>query len=265
MPRIFMAIGRGEAEPIRWALEQTPAIPDNCQWCIFLRNHDELTLEMVTEAERQWMWDAYAPDPRTRINLGIRRRLAPLLGNDRRRIELANSLLFTLPGSPIIYYGDEIGMGDNISIPDRGGVRTPMQWDASRGAGFSAAAKLYLPLVDSPPFQPAVVNVESQRAAPGSLWHIMQAMIAARKQHAALADGNFEWRDCGSPAVAGYTRANGSDQLLILNNLSSATQTTSVRIDRGKFRNILNQGTFAARDGILRLELQPYQYLWLQA
>ena len=137
MPRIFMALKKANASPIRWALDHTPSIPPGAQWCTFLRNHDELTLEMVTEEERQWMWQEYAPEPRMRLNLGIRRRLAPLLDNDRGLIELANSLLFTLPGAPIIYYGDEIGMGDNIWLPDRNGVRTPMQWDASTSAGFS--------------------------------------------------------------------------------------------------------------------------------
>ncbi len=129
MPRIYMALRKGSASPLAWILERTPPIPENCQWCTFLRNHDELTLEMVTEEERQWMWQEYAPEPRMRLNLGIRRRLAPLLDNDRRKIELAYSLLFTLPGSPIVYYGDEIGMGDNIWLPDRNGVRTPMQWE----------------------------------------------------------------------------------------------------------------------------------------
>ena len=129
MPRIYMALRKGDRRALEWILERTPPIPEDCQWCTFLRNHDELTLEMVTEEERQWMWQEYAPEPRMRLNLGIRRRLAPLLDNDRRKIELANSLLFTLPGSPVIYYGDEIGMGDNIWLPDRNGVRTPMQWD----------------------------------------------------------------------------------------------------------------------------------------
>jgi maltose alpha-D-glucosyltransferase/alpha-amylase len=146
MPRIFMALGKGKKTPLVWIMDRTPDIPENSQWCTFLRNHDELTLEMVTEEERQWMWDHYAPAARMRLNLGIRRRLAPLLGNDRRKIEMANSILFTLPGSPIIYYGDEIGMGDNVWLPDRDGVRTPMQWDSSPNAGFSdsLAIDLYL-------------------------------------------------------------------------------------------------------------------------
>ena len=137
MPRIYMALKKGRADDMIEILRRTPPIPENCQWCTFLRNHDELTLEMVTEEERQWMWKEYAPEPRMKLNLGIRRRLSPLLDNDQRKIELANSLLFTLPGSPIIYYGDEIGMGDNLDLPDRNGVRTPMQWDASPNAGFT--------------------------------------------------------------------------------------------------------------------------------
>jgi maltose alpha-D-glucosyltransferase / alpha-amylase len=145
MPRIYMSIRPGQRYPLVWILDRTPPIPEDCQWCTFLRNHDELTLEMVTEEERQWMWHEYAPEERMRLNLGIRRRLAPLLDNDRRKIELANSLLFTMPGSPIIYYGDEIGMGDNIWLEDRNGVRTPMQWDSSPNAGFLQRRKAVCP------------------------------------------------------------------------------------------------------------------------
>ncbi len=164
MPRIFMALHKQDVSPLLWILERTPEIPENCQWCTFLRNHDELTLEMVTDGERQWMWQAYAPEPRMRLNLGIRRRLAPLLDNDRRKIELINSLLFTLPGSPIIYYGDEIGMGDNIWLPDRSGVRTPMQWTDGTNAGFSSAApsSLYAPIINDPIYSPEMVNIRSQ-------------------------------------------------------------------------------------------------------
>ena len=143
MPRIYMALKKGRYEDMAEIMRRTPPIPENCQWCTFLRNHDELTLEMVTPEERQWMWEQYAPEPRMKLNLGIRRRLAPLLDNDRRKIELANSLLFTLPGSPIIYYGDEIGMGDNLDLFDRNGVRTPMQWDDSPNAGFSKGNSVF--------------------------------------------------------------------------------------------------------------------------
>ena len=161
MPRIFMGLRRADSEPIEWALTHTPSIPENCQWCTFLRNHDELTLEMVTEEERQWMWEQYAPDGRMRLNLGIRRRLAPLLDNDPRKIGLAFSLLFTLPGSPIIYYGDEIGMGDDLQLPDRNGVRTPLQWDAGLNAGFSSARSIYSPVISVAPYDPERVNVQS--------------------------------------------------------------------------------------------------------
>ena len=186
MPRIFMALKQGERTPIVWALEQTPAIPEGCQWVTFLRNHDELTLEMVTPEERQWMWERYAPEPRMRQNLGIRRRLAPLLDNDRRKIELAFSLLFTLPGAPILYYGDEIGMGDNIWLEDRNGLRTPMQWDATPQAGFSSSGRAYAPVIREALYAPASVNVTDQQADPASLWHTLRNMIALCKAHPVL-------------------------------------------------------------------------------
>ncbi len=207
MPRIFMGLRRADSAPIEWALTHTPSIPENCQWCTFLRNHDELTLEMVTEEERQWMWEQYAPDPRMRLNLGIRRRLAPLLDNDPRKIGLAFSLLFTLPGSPIIYYGDEIGMGDNLQLPDRNGVRTPMQWDAGLNAGFSSARTIYSPVINVAPYDPERVNVQASLACRDSLWSRIQAMIAIRKSHPALCCGDLAWVDCGTPAVAAYLRA----------------------------------------------------------
>src|SRR5258706_10663712 len=264
MPRLYMAIRRGEAEPIHWALEQTPPIPENCQWVTFLRNHDELTLEMVTEEERQWMWREYAPDPRMRINLGIRRRLAPLLENDSRRIELANSLLFTLPGSPIIYYGDEIGMGDNIALEDRNGVRTPMQWDNSKNAGFSKADHLYVSVVNRPPFDPTKVNVQVQLDESVSLWHITHKMIVKRKEHPALGHVTLEWLECGSAAVAAYLRIFERDRLVILNNLSDVSQKIRVKRDGQRFVDILRGEIFTVKDGVLEVNLLPYQYLWLQ-
>src|SRR5512138_948426 len=179
MPRIYMALKKGRADDMHEILKRTPQIPPTCQWCIFLRNHDELTLEMVTEEERQWMWRQYAPDPRMKLNLGIRRRLAPLLDNDQHKIELAHSLLLTLPGSPILYYGDEIGMGDNIWLFDRNGVRTPMQWNTGSNAGFSDAASesLFAPVIDDEVFGAAHVNVEAQRQDPESLWSVIRQMI----------------------------------------------------------------------------------------
>jgi maltose alpha-D-glucosyltransferase/alpha-amylase len=270
MPRLYMAIRQGDRTPIEWILDRTPAIPGNCQWCTFLRNHDELTLEMVTEGERKWMWQEYAPVPRMRLNLGIRRRLAPLLDNDRRKIELANSLLFTLPGSPIIYYGDEIGMGDNIWLPDRNGVRTPMQWDEGLNAGFSKAnpADLYSPLIDRIPYEPMWVNVSSQRSDLGSLLNLIRKMIAIRKKHLAFGLGDFEWVKPDLKSLAAYQRSYRDEKLLVVNNLSPRTQIfefqlpgdgSSVPLD------LLSGSNFPGKKGNnLRLTLEPYQYLWLK-
>jgi maltose alpha-D-glucosyltransferase/alpha-amylase len=264
MPRIYMALRKGDRQPIRWILDRTPDIPDNCQWCTFLRNHDELTLEMVTEEERQWMWQEYAPEPRMRLNLGIRRRLSPLLDNDRGKIELVNSLLFTLPGSPILYYGDEIGMRDNIWLFDRNGVRTPMQWDASPSVGFSTTPveMLYAPPVESP----ADINVAAQKADPGSLYHTIRRMIAIRQAHPALLCGDFRWTEVDNPAVAAYWRSTPEQRMLILNNLSAQPQPVSLSLPAsvGECREVLSEApaVFSTR-GSLELTLQPYQYLWL--
>ena len=195
MPRMFMALRMEDRFPIIEILQQTPAIPDNCQWALFLRNHDELTLEMVTDEERDYMYRVYAQDRRMRINLGIRRRLAPLLENDRRKIELMNALLFSLPGTPVIYYGDEIGMGDNIYLGDRNGVRTPMQWSADRNAGFSRAnpQKLYLPVIIDPEYHYEAINVEAQQNNPHSLLWWMKHLIEQRKQFKAFGRGTLEF------------------------------------------------------------------------
>ena len=269
MPRIYMSLKRGEAKPLVWVMSQTPPIPENCQWCTFLRNHDELTLEMVTEEERQWMWEQYAPDPRMRINLGIRRRLAPLLDNDRRKIELANSLLFTMPGSPILYYGDEIGMGDNIELFDRNGVRTPMQWDSSPNAGFSSAApdQLYAPLIDNETFGYETVNVAAQRADPGSLWNTIRQMIALRKANPAFGWGSFTWAEVGSPAVAAYWRSFEGESLLILNNLSSEAQDVLLTLPGGEpgLEDLFTGRVISAAGAEkIPLTLNPYEYLWLK-
>ncbi len=191
MPRLYMGIRREDRLPITDIFTHTPPIPPACQWCLFLRNHDELTLEMVTNEERDYMYYAYASDPQTKLNLGIRRRLAPLLDNDRRRIELLNCLLLTLPGSPIVYYGDEIGMGDNVHLGDRNGVRTPMQWSGDRNAGFSSAepAQLYLPVVTDPVYGYQAVNVAAQEAQAGSLLNTMRRLIATRRRSAAFGRG----------------------------------------------------------------------------
>ncbi len=269
MPRIYMAIKKGEVDAIRDILDRTPEIPEGAQWCTFLRNHDELTLEMVTEEERQWMWNEYAPDPRMRLNLGIRRRLAPLLDNDRRKIELAYSLLFTLPGSPILYYGDEIGMGDNIYLPDRNGVRTPMQWASISGAGFSMAdpARFFSPVIQTPPYDPAHVNVATQQGNEQSLLSTIRGMVAVRKQHPVFAQGKLTWVDCGTNAVAGFLRHDEQERLLVLNNLSSRPQTVVMQFEdagQTKRADLLGHSSQIEKgvDGNV-LFLEPYQYLWL--
>jgi maltose alpha-D-glucosyltransferase / alpha-amylase len=270
MPRIYMALERGQRQPLSWILERTPPIPEDCQWCIFLRNHDELTLEMVTEEERQWMWQVYAPERRMRLNLGIRRRLAPLLGNDRRKIELANSLLFTLPGSPIIYYGDEIGMGDDIWLPDRNGVRTPMQWENAPNAGFSSAepASLFAPVIANMPYSPQQVNVADEVANPGSLWHTLRRMIALRKAHHAFGWGSFAWADAGVDSVAAYWRTHGSQCLLILNNLSESSHFISLALPESLGPDpidlISNRRLSPAPSSKLDLELGPFEYRWIR-
>jgi maltose alpha-D-glucosyltransferase/alpha-amylase len=270
MPRIFMALRQGDISPLVWIMERTPDIPEECQWCIFLRNHDELTLEMVTEDERQWMWRKFAPDMRMRLNLGIRRRLAPLLDNDRRKIELANSLLFTMPGSPTLYYGDEIGMGDNIELFDRNGVRTPMQWGNHPTAGFSAAApeKFYAPVIQGEPYGPEWVNVESQVRDPGSLWNALRRMIGLRKQHPALGWGDIAWAEGSSPSVAAYWRSFQAERLLIINNLSGVQQDISIKlpgVERAEAFDLYSGSTIkASHAGSLELSLAPYQFLWLK-
>jgi maltose alpha-D-glucosyltransferase / alpha-amylase len=260
MPRIFMALKKGRADDMIEILNRTPAIPENCQWCIFLRNHDELTLEMVTSEERQWMWEKYAPEPRMKLNLGIRRRLAPLLDNDRRKIELINSLLFTLPGSPIIYYGDEIGMGDNIHLPDRNGVRTPMQWDDSSNGGFSTGH----------PFTDFVkgeldyhhLNVALQLVDKNSLFHAVSKMINIRKQHHVFGRGLMEWVLTDNPSIAIYTRKYQDETLLIIHNLSDSGQTISLPRD---VQSIYDDLLTNVQEQIgSTLDLQPYAYRWLK-
>ncbi len=270
MPRIYLAIKSADRTPMVWVMEHTPPIPDNCQWCTFLRNHDELTLEMVTPEERQWMWEQYAPEERMRLNLGIRRRLAPLLDNDRRKIEMANSLIFTLPGTPIVYYGDEIGMGDNIWLPDRNGVRTPMQWNTSQNAGFSSAPhdKLYAPVIEGPVYGPQAVNVEKELADPDSLLNWMKHAIAVRKQYMAFGFGDFTWIDTSSDAIAAYRRHYQGETLLIFNNLSAEQQTFSVRLPEGTSAQpqdiLTGQRVAPITNGHLALDLSPYGYRWLK-
>ncbi len=226
MPRIFMSLRQEDRHPITEILEATPTIPDTCQWALFLRNHDELTLEMVTDAERDYMYGEYAKDSRMKLNVGIRRRLAPLLDNSRRRMELLNSLLFSMPGSPVIYYGDEIGMGDNIFLGDRDGVRTPMQWNMDRNAGFSTAdiARLYLPVIMDPVYGYQAVNVEAQERDPSSMLHFMRRMIALRRQHKAFGRGATYFLKPQNRKILAYIRSYKGEILLIVANLSRFVQ-----------------------------------------
>ncbi len=232
MPRMFMALQMEDRFPITDIFDQTPAIPDNCQWAIFLRNHDELTLEMVTDEERDYMYKTYAQDPRAKINLGIRHRLAPLMGNNRRKIDLLNSLLFSLPGTPVIYYGDEIGMGDNVYLGDRDGVRTPMQWSADRNAGFSATNphRLYLPTILDPEYHYESVNVENQRRNTSSLFWFMKRMIHLRKKYKAFGRGDMAFLPVDNPKVLAFTRTYEDETLLIVVNLSKFAQPAEIQL-----------------------------------
>ena len=235
MPRMFMAARQETSRPIREIMAQTPHVPDGGQWGIFLRNHDELTLEMVTDEERDYMYAEYAKDPRMKRNVGISRRLLPLLENDRRIAELFHGLLFSLPGSPVMYYGDEIGMGDNIYLGDRDGVRTPMQWTPDRNGGFSTAdfAQLYLPALMDPVYGYQAVNVESQLRNPGSFLHWVQRMVQARKQHPVFGTGSFEALDVANEAVLVFLRRqerddSADDIVLCVNNLSKVAQPVEI-------------------------------------
>ncbi|HEX8096348.1 maltose alpha-D-glucosyltransferase [Jatrophihabitans sp.] len=230
MPRIFMAVRRESRYPISEILAQTPPIPEKCQWGIFLRNHDELTLEMVTDEERDYMWNEYAQDPRMKANIGIRRRLAPLLDNDLNRIELFTALLLSLPGSPVLYYGDEIGMGDNIWLGDRDGVRTPMQWTPDRNAGFSSCdpGRLYLPVNLDSIYGYQVTNVESQTRNTSSLLHWTRRMIGLRKANPAFGLGTFTDLGGSNPCVLSFVRAFGDDVVLCVNNLSRFPQAVEL-------------------------------------
>jgi maltose alpha-D-glucosyltransferase / alpha-amylase len=232
MPRLFMGLRMEDRVPIVDIMEQTPAIPENSQWAIFLRNHDELTLEMVTDEERDYMYRMYAHDPKARINLGIRRRLAPLMGNDRKRIELLNALLFSLPGTPIVYYGDEIGMGDNVFLGDRNGVRTPMQWSSDKNAGFSRANPqgLFLPIIVDPEYHYETVNVEAQRSNPHSMLWWMKRLIAARKRWRAFGQGTMEFIHPENRKVLAYIRRYEDETILVVANLSRFVQPVELHL-----------------------------------
>ena len=236
MPRMFMSLQMEDRYPITDIFEQTPAIPDTCQWAIFLRNHDELTLEMVTDEERDYMYKVYAKDPKAKINLGIRHRLAPLLENNRRKIELMNCLLFSLPGTPVIYYGDEIGMGDNFYLGDRDGVRTPMQWSPDRNAGFSAAnpQKLYLPVILDPEYNYESINVEMQRLNTSSLFWYMKRIINMRKRFKAFSRGDMKFIQVENPKVLAFTRTYEDETILVITNLSKFSQPAEIDLDAYK-------------------------------
>jgi len=244
MPRLFMSIRMEDRFPIIDILDQTPPIPENCQWAIFLRNHDELTLEMVTDEERDYMYRVYASEPRARINLGIRRRLAPLLDNNRRKIELMNGLLFSLPGTPVIYYGDEIGMGDNIYLGDRNGVRTPMHWSPDRNAGFSNAnpQKLYLPPINDPEYHYESLNVEAQQTNPSSLLWWMKRLIGIRKRYQAFGRGSLEFLSTDNRKVLAFVRKHGGEIVLVVANLSRFTQCCE--LDLGAYRGLVPREIF---------------------
>jgi len=270
MPRIYMGIAQEDRFPIADILRQTPDIPANCQWALFLRNHDELTLEMVTDVERDYLWSTYAVDPRARINLGIRRRLAPLMDNDRRKIELMNSLLLSFPGTPIIYYGDEIGMGDNIYLGDRNGVRTPMQWTPDRNGGFSRCdpAKLYLPPIMDPVYGYQAVNVEAQSRSLSSLLNWMKRMIAVRKTSHVFGRGTLTFVRPSNRAVLVYLRHYGKEVILCVANLSRSAQSAELDLSAWRGRvpvEMLGKARFKRiSDAPFVVTLAPYGFFWFQ-
>jgi len=270
MPRMFMAVKLEDRKPIIEILEQTPQIPDNCQWCIFLRNHDELTLEMVTDVERDYMYDEYAVDKAMRINLGIRRRLAPMMENDRRRVELLTGLLLSMPGTPIIYYGDEIGMGDNVYLGDRNGVRTPMQWNGGWNAGFSSAdpERLYSPLISNPVYGYQAINVDSQRRSAHSLLSWTRSVIQTRNAFRAFSRGSIEFLNPSNHRVLAYVRRLGEEKILVVNNLSNSAQAVELNLQQYKGHipiEMFGRNLFP-RIGDLPylLTLGPYQFFWFR-
>jgi len=270
MPRMYMAVAQEDRFPITDIMRQTPPIPEQSQWAIFLRNHDELTLEMVTDAERDYLWETYASERRARINLGIRRRLAPLMGRDRRRIELMNALLLTMPGTPIIYYGDEIGMGDNIFLGDRDGVRTPMQWSPDRAGGFSKAdpPRLALPPIQDPLYGYEVVNVESQERDGHSLLNWVKRMLAVRREYTAFGRGTQRFLKPRNRKVLAYLREDGTDTVLCVANLASSAQ--AVELDLAEFEGFVpielsGETPFPAIGQLpFLLTLPPYGFYWFR-
>jgi maltose alpha-D-glucosyltransferase/alpha-amylase len=271
MPRLFMALHLEERDPIVEIMERTPNIPETCQWALFLRNHDELTLEMVTDDERDYMYLAYSADPMARLNVGIRRRLAPLMNNSRRRIELLTSVLFSLPGTPIIYYGDEIGMGDNMHLGDRNGVRTPMQWTGDRNAGFSRADphQLFSPVISDPVYGYQAVNVESEEHDPASLLHWTRNMIRLRRLFRVFGRGTLEFLRPANRAVLAYIRRyEDDDPILCVANLARNVQP--VHLDLRAFAGLVPVEILGYTDfpsiGVepYFLTLGPYGFYWFE-
>ena len=269
MPRIFMAVRQEQRYPISEIMAQTPAIPSSCQWGIFLRNHDELTLEMVTDEERDYLWAEYAKDPRMKANVGIRRRLAPLLENDRNQLKLFTALLLSLPGSPVLYYGDEIAMGDNIWLGDRDGVRTPMQWPPDRNGGFTTAdpARLFLPLVMDPIYGYMALNVEQQQRDSGSFLHWTRRMIEIRKRHPVFGLGGYEELTSSNPSVLAFIRENDESCILCINNVSRFPQASELDLQR--FEDVTPIDCFGGahfptiRDWPYNLSFDGHGFYWL--
>ena len=270
MPRMFLAVKLEDRKPIIEILEQTPQIPDTCQWCIFLRNHDELTLETVTDIERAYMYDEYAVDKAMRINLGIRRRLAPMMENDRRRVELLTGLLLSMPGTPIIYYGDEIGMGDNVYLGDRNGVRTPMQWNGGWNAGFSSAdpERLYSPLISNPVYGYQAINVDSQTRSAHSLLSWTKSVIQTRNAFRVFSRGSIEFLNPSNHRVLAYVRCLGEEKVLVVNNLASSAQAVELNLQEYKKHipiEMFGRNLFPRiGDTPYLLTLGPYQFYWFR-
>lgn len=261
MPRLYMALKSGDKTPIIDILARTPAIPPGTQWMTFLRNHDELTLEMVTPDERQWMWAQYAPEPRMRLNLGIRRRLAPLLDNDKRRWLALNALFLSLPGTPIIYYGDEIGMGDNIWLPDRHGVRTPMQWSGEKHGGFSEADTTYQPAIADPVYGYHRLNVVAQEADPDSYLAWTRFLIRTRQSQPPLRSGSLEWLETGDKGVLAFRRRESAGEVICVFNLTDQTRPSGI-LPENDVVDLLSRTGLTYRFG-QPIELAPYEARWL--
>ena len=270
MPRLFMALRLEDRLPVTEIMARTPAIPPTCQWGVFLRNHDELTLEMVTDEERDYMYFAYGADPRMRLNVGIRRRLAPLMDNNPRRIELMNSILLSFPGTPVIYYGDEIGMGDNIYLGDRNGVRTPMQWSSDRNAGFSRAnpARLYSPVIIDAVYGYEAVNVEAQLSDSSSMLHWMRNMIALRKLFRVFGRGALEFLSPSNRKILAYLRTYENDRVLCVANLSRFSQPVELDLSALAGMTPVEMLGYTEFPRIgpepYRLSLSPYGFFWFE-